>query len=77
MEHFLEAQGLFPFRSAAASFGGRHDEGRELTERGRKIVHGRHREEQPALIRTKTLREDIDERMASISGRTRRRSTST
>jgi poly-gamma-glutamate system protein len=64
MEQFLQGQGLFPFRSAAASLGGRLDKGREMTEKGRQIVVDAIERNGLPLIRTKTLREDIDERMA-------------
>ena len=64
MEHFLQEQGLFPFRSSAASLGGRLDRGREMTERSRQIALGAIERNGLILIRTKTLHEDIDERMA-------------
>jgi poly-gamma-glutamate system protein len=64
MEQLLQANGLFPFRSVAASFGGRHDQGRELTEKGRRLVTEAVERNGLPMIRTGTIREDIDERMA-------------
>ncbi len=64
MEHFLQTGGLIPFRSVAASFGGRHDQGREMPEKGRELVLRAVERNGLPLIRTRTLREDIDERMA-------------
>jgi poly-gamma-glutamate system protein len=64
MESFLQGRGIFPFRSSAASAGGRLDRGRGMTERGRQIALDAIGRNGLPLIRTKTLREDIDERMA-------------
>ena len=64
MERLLQGRGVFPFRSEAASFGGRHDEGREMSERGRNIVADAAARNGLPLIGAKTLHEDIDERMA-------------
>ncbi len=35
MEHYLNSKDVFPFHSVAASMGGKHDRGTELTEKGR------------------------------------------
>jgi poly-gamma-glutamate system protein len=64
MERFLQASGLIPFRSVAASFGGRHDQGREMPEKGRELVLQAVERNGLPLIRTRTIRENIDERMA-------------
>jgi len=64
MEHCLQDRGLFPFRSTAASLGGRLDRGREMTEKSRRIGLDAIERNGLLLIRTKTLHEDIDERMA-------------
>ena len=64
MEHCLQDRGLFPFRSTAASLGGRLDRGREMTEKSRRIALDAVERNGLTLIRTKTLHEDIDERMA-------------
>ncbi len=64
MEHLLQASGLIPFRSVAASFGGRHDQGREMPEKGRQLVLEAIERNGLPLIRTRTIRENIDERMA-------------
>lgn len=64
IERFLQERGLIPFRSAAASFGGRHDRGREMPEKGRRLVTEAAEKNGISLIRANTLRENIDERMA-------------
>lgn len=64
MERFLQGRGIFPFRSEAASAGGRLDKAKGMTERGRQIVRDAIERNSLTLIRTKTLREDLDERMA-------------
>jgi poly-gamma-glutamate system protein len=38
MEHQLYNQGIFPFRSVAASIGGRYDKGKEMSEAARKSI---------------------------------------
>ena len=63
MEHLLQASGLMPFRSVAASFGGRHDQGGEMPEKGRELVREAFERNGLPLIRTRTIRENIDERM--------------
>jgi poly-gamma-glutamate system protein len=64
MEHFLQARGLFPFRSAAASLGGRRDRARELTEKGREeLLLAIERNGLP-LLKARTIRQNVDERMA-------------
>jgi poly-gamma-glutamate system protein len=64
MERLLQAQGLFPFRSAAASLGGRRDRARELTEKGREqLLLAVERNGLP-LLEAETIRHNIDERMA-------------
>jgi poly-gamma-glutamate system protein len=64
MERLLRDRGVFPFRSEAASFGGRHDEGKEMSERGRRaVLDGVARNGLP-MITAGTLHGDIDERMA-------------
>ncbi len=38
MEHYLNSKDVFPFHSVAASMGGKHDRGTELTEKGRQQI---------------------------------------
>jgi poly-gamma-glutamate system protein len=64
MERFFQASGLFPFRSVAASIGGRHDQGREMTEKGRQYVLQAIERNDLQTIGARTIRENIDERMA-------------
>jgi len=63
MEHFLSAQGVFPFRSAAASMGGRRDQAREMSKRGRAMIMEAIGRNGLALIESSRIRENIDERM--------------
>jgi poly-gamma-glutamate system protein len=63
MEQFLYNRGIFPFRSVAASIGGRYDKGKEMPENGRQaIIHGIERNGLPQITNN-TLRENIDQRM--------------
>jgi len=64
MERLFYEEGLFSFRSVAASHGGGNDMGRGLTELGRqKILDAMHRNEVPAL-RSENLEDAITQRMA-------------
>ncbi len=63
MENLLYGKGLFPFRSAAASFGGKNDRGREMTEKGRGYVLEALKRNNLPLISAPTIGKNIDQRM--------------
>ncbi len=63
MEQVLQKKGLFPFRSVAASLGGKHDQGKEMTEKGRQTILEAIKMNGLSLIQTQTLKENIDQRM--------------
>lgn len=63
MEHFLNGKGIFPFRSVAASMGGKHDRAAELTEKGRREILQAINRNGLTLIKSGTVRENIDHRM--------------
>jgi poly-gamma-glutamate system protein len=63
MEHFLNGKGIFPFRSVAASMGGKHDRGAELTEKGRQEILQAINRDGLTLIKSGAVRENIDHRM--------------
>jgi poly-gamma-glutamate system protein len=63
MEHLLSSKGIFPFHSVAASMGGKHDRGAELTERGRQEILQAIKRNEVTLIKSATVRENIDHRM--------------
>jgi poly-gamma-glutamate system protein len=73
MEHFLNSKGTFPFRSAAASMGGKHDRAVELTERGREQILQAINRDGLTLIKSATVHEDIDHRMAIYFNKVRPR----
>lgn len=64
MEDVFYKKGLFPFRSAAASFGGKNDRGREMTEKGRAFVLEALKRNNLPLISAPTIGKSIDQRMA-------------
>ncbi|OPY64500.1 MAG: hypothetical protein A4E57_03522 [Syntrophorhabdaceae bacterium PtaU1.Bin034] len=64
MEHFLYKQGTFPFRSSVASMGGKNDQGREMTQKGREYILKAINRNGLTLLKSKTLKQNIDERMA-------------
>ncbi|MCL4502020.1 MAG: poly-gamma-glutamate system protein, partial [Deltaproteobacteria bacterium] len=64
MEHYLYDQGLFPFRSAAASIGGRYDKGKEMSEDGRQFTIQAIEKNGLARITDRTLHENVDQRMS-------------
>ena len=64
MEHFLNSKDMFPFRSVAASMGGKHDRAAELTEKGREQIVQAVNRNRLTLIKSATIHEDIDHRMA-------------
>ena len=68
MEQVLQQAGLFPFRSVAASLGGKHDQGREMTEKGRQKIMEAIKRNGLQFIKTETIREDIDRRMGIYFG---------
>jgi poly-gamma-glutamate system protein len=63
MEAFLHDKGALPFRSAAASMGGKNDRAREITSGGRTMILDAIRRNSLPLVRASTVRGDIDERM--------------
>ncbi len=63
MEHFLNSKGIFPFRSVAASMGGRRDRAAELAEKGRREILQAINRNELVLIRSATVHEDIDHRV--------------
>jgi poly-gamma-glutamate system protein len=63
MEHVLNSKGVIPFRSVAASMGGKHDRAVELTERGREQILQAINRNKLTLIKSATIHEDIDQRM--------------
>ena len=64
MERFLNSKDIFPFRSVAASMGGKHDRALELTDRGRGEILQAINRDGLTLIKSATVHEDIDHRMA-------------
>jgi poly-gamma-glutamate system protein len=71
MEHFLNSKGIFPFRSVAASMGGKHDRGTELTEKGRQEIFQAINRNGLTLIKSGTVHENIDHRMNIYFNKTR------
>ncbi len=63
MERLLNAHDIFTFRSAAASMGGRNDQGKGLTEEGRRFLLEGIERNGLTLIQSDTLRENVDSRM--------------
>ena len=63
MESFLYGQGIFPFRSAAASMGGKSDRARELTDSGRSLIREAIARNGLTPLEVRGVRKDIDERM--------------
>jgi poly-gamma-glutamate system protein len=63
MESVLNNKGLTPYRSSAASLGGRNDRGREMTEKGRQYIIEAIKRNNIQLITARSLRENIDERL--------------
>jgi poly-gamma-glutamate system protein len=64
MESFLYRRGFSPFRSVAASMGGRNDRGKEMTEKGREMISKAVKRNNLTMIQAKTIRQNIDERMS-------------
>jgi poly-gamma-glutamate system protein len=63
MEGFLYSQGTFPFRSVAASMGGKSDRGKELTDSGRDLIREAIKRNGLTFVETRGVRRDIDERI--------------
>jgi poly-gamma-glutamate system protein len=63
MEHQLYNQGIFPFRSVAASIGGRYDKGKEMSEAARESIIQAIEKNGLPRITDKTLHENVDQRM--------------
>jgi poly-gamma-glutamate system protein len=63
MENFLYSKGIFPFRSTAASMGGRKDRAREMTDKGRQLIIEAISRNGLEIISPRKVRDDIDERM--------------
>ncbi|MFA4901559.1 MAG: poly-gamma-glutamate system protein [Desulfobaccales bacterium] len=64
MEHHLYNQDLFPFRSVAASIGGRYDKGKEMSEAARQSIIQAIEKNGLARITDTTLHENVDQRMS-------------
>lgn len=64
MEAILFADGIFPFRSIAASFGGIEDRGLGMSEEGRQLIRQAIERNELPLISTKTIDENIEKRMS-------------
>ncbi len=64
MEKILFDNGLIPTRSIAASIGGRNDQGRLLSPKGRELITDNISEHGMPLIKGESLRENIQKRMA-------------
>jgi poly-gamma-glutamate system protein len=64
MEKLLYDQGLTPSRSAAASFGGRHDTGKEMSADGRRAILATLERNNVPLINSSGRHENINQRMA-------------
>ncbi len=71
MEQLLYRKGLFPFHSVAASMGGRHDRGTELTEKGRDQILKAINRNGLTLVKSPNIRQDIDSRMGIYFAKTR------
>lgn len=63
MERLLHGKPIFSYRSVAASMGGRNDQGKGLTEEGRRFLLEGIERNGLTLIQSDTLRENIDSRM--------------
>ncbi len=70
MEAVLHDKGIFPFRSTAASMGGKNDKAREITAAGRAMILSAIKRNGLQLVRASNVREDIDDRMAVYFRRT-------
>jgi len=64
MEKILFDNGLIPTRSIAASIGGRNDQGRLLSPKGRELITDNISEHGMPLIKGESLRENIQKRLA-------------
>jgi len=64
MENLLQKDGIFPFRSVAASMGGRNDRAREMSVKGRTLIKTAIERNNLPLISLKKIQENIDERMS-------------
>jgi poly-gamma-glutamate system protein len=64
MENLLYEKGLIPYRSVAASFGGRHDTGKEMSETGRSLIVQAIQKNNLPLITASDRHENINQRMA-------------
>ena len=63
MEKILFDNGLIPTRSIAASIGGRNDQGRLLSPKGRALITDNIAEHEMPLIKGESLRDNIQKRM--------------
>lgn len=64
IEKALVDEGLFPFRSAAASLGGIEDRGLGMSEEGIRVIRAAIERHGLRLIATQTFTENLEERMA-------------
>lgn len=63
MEKHLYDLGLFPFRSVAASIGGKYDKGKEMSEAGRQTIIQAIEGNGLSRITDQTLHENVEQRM--------------
>jgi poly-gamma-glutamate system protein len=64
MENLLFSKGVFPFRSQAASMGGRKDRAREMTDKGRDMIIEAIKRNGLTMLDSRKVRENIAERMS-------------
>jgi len=68
MERLLYENNIFPFRSVAASIGGKNDQGRELSRKDRELLIKAIKRNGLTRIRSATLHENVHHRMKIYSG---------
>lgn len=68
METVLYKKGVFPFRSSAASLGGRDDSARDMGKEGRALLRHAIRRNGLKMIRAGSLAENVQERMEIYFG---------
>ena len=64
MENLLFSKGVFPFRSQAASMGGKKDRAREMTDKGRAMIIEAIKRNGLTMLDSRKVRENIAERMS-------------
>lgn len=68
METVLYKKGAFPFRSSAASLGGRDDSARDMDEAGKALLHRAIRRNGLKALRARSLAENVQARMEIYFG---------